>query len=117
WRADLLDWLASDFQENGHELRHTQRLIATSTAYRSRAEATGGEDEGAAYVYAGPRAKRLTAEQFNDLMWGLSSTAPPRFDAPVLRGISDPETGGRLVRSSTWIWGPSAASGTPSGGE
>jgi hypothetical protein len=117
WHADLLDWLASDFGEHGQDLKHTLRLIATSAAYGSRAELTKGEDEGASYTYAGPRSKRLTAEQFVDLMWSLTGSAPRVFDAPVIRGKSDPETAARLARKSTWIWGSSAAAGPPPGGE
>ena len=117
WHEDLLDWLASDFSEHGQDLKRTLRLIATSAAYGSRAEVTKGEDEGASYIYAGPRTKRLTAEQFVDLMWSLTGTAPRVFDAPVIRGKSDPETAARLARKSTWFWGPSAAAGPPPGGE
>lgn len=117
WHEDLLDWLASDFSEHGHDLKRTLRLIATSAAYGSRAEVTKGEDEGDSYVYGGPRAKRLTAEQFVDLMWSLAGTSPAAFDAPVVRGKGDPETAARLARKSSWIWGPSAAQGPPPGGE
>ncbi|MCB1203265.1 MAG: DUF1553 domain-containing protein, partial [Verrucomicrobiae bacterium] len=117
WHEDLLDWLASDFHEHGCDLKRTLRLIATSEAYGSRAEVTEGEDEGTSYVYAGPRAKRLTAEQFVDLMWSLTGTAPRAFDAPVVRGKGDPATAARLARKSSWIWGPSAAAGPVPGGE
>jgi hypothetical protein len=117
WHEDLLDWLAADFQENGHDLRRSLRLVATSAAYQSRAETAPTEDDGAVYAYAGPRAKRLSAEQFVDQMWAFSGTAPKAFDAPVVRGKSDPETAARLARPSSWIWGPSAAVGPVAGGE
>ncbi len=117
WNSDLLDFLAADFQEHGYDLKHTLTLIATSSAYQSRAEMIDGENDDANYRFAGPRAKRLTAEQFTDLLWNLTGTAPKSPDAPVARGISDPATVDRLSLASTWIWGPSAAAGEIPGGE
>ena len=35
WDANLLDWLASDFQKNGYDLKRTLRLIVTSNTYQS----------------------------------------------------------------------------------
>src|SRR5690606_8280362 len=66
WNADLLDYLADDFARHGYDLKHTLGLIATSAAYQSRVEMVSAEVDESAYVYAGPRAKRLTAEQFID---------------------------------------------------
>lgn len=117
WNANLLDFLASDFQENGYDLKHTLALIATSAAYQSRADILEGEDDGTNYSYAGPRAKRLTAEQLVDIVWSLTGTAPEKFDAPVVRGLSDAEAEAASTRPSTWIWGPSAAKGLVPGGE
>lgn len=117
WNADLLDFLASDFQENGYDLKRTLALIATSAAYQSRANILEGEDDGGDYTYTGPRAKRLTAEQLVDVVWSLTGTAPKNFDAPVIRGLSDPEAETRSTHPSRWIWGPSAAKGPVPGGE
>ncbi len=71
WSSDLLDFLGSDFAEHGYDLKHTLRLIATSQAYQSRCELLNGEDNGK-YHFAGPRAKRMTAEQFVDTLWQLT---------------------------------------------
>ena len=117
WHEDLLDWLAADFQDHGYDLRRTLGLVAASSAYGSRSESEDDEDEGGDYAYGGPRSKRLTAEQFVDQMWAFSGTAPEAFDAPVVRGMSDPETAARLARPSSWIWGPSAAEGPVAAGE
>jgi hypothetical protein len=117
WHIDLLDYLASDFQENGYDLKHTLALIATSAAYQSQAEVSLEEDDGGDYTYRGPRAKRLSAEQFVDLLWSLTGTAPKGFNAPVVRGIADPEAEARSTHPSSWIWGPSAANGDVPGGE
>jgi hypothetical protein len=117
WLPDLLDFLASDFQKNGYDLKHTVSLIANSQAYQSRTQQLKEEDTGIHYTYGGPRAKRLTAEQFTDLLWSLTGTAPQKFDAPVVRGLSDASTSSKFAQKSTWIWGPSAAAGAPPGGE
>ncbi len=64
WDPDLLDWLAWDFAEHGYDLQHLIRRITTSRAYQMpavREKATP-----AAYVFRGPRLRRLTAEQFQD---------------------------------------------------
>lgn len=110
WSADLLDFLASDFQENGYDLKHTLRLIATSDAYRARSEIVAeGGDPGEDYVFRGPRPKRLTAEQFADALWQLSGTAPEKADAPVIRGQPSPEEVERFTFTPQWIWGATGA--------
>ena len=91
WNADLLDFLAADLAEHQHDLKRTLRLIANSQAYQSRVQPTIAGLDDAGYVYAGPRAKRLTAEQFIDAVGQLTGAAPKNFDAPILRGSVDPE--------------------------
>ncbi len=100
WNADLLDFLAADFVDNGYDLKHTLELICTSATYQSRSEAVrpGQDDHG--YSFAGPRAKRMTSEQFVDAVWQLTLTAPTSFDAPVVRGRTDPG----LQSKGHWIW-------------
>ncbi len=66
WSADLLDYLAVDFADNGHDLKRALRLIVSSHAYQSRAVALDEQPTGPHYVYTGPIAKRMTAEQFVD---------------------------------------------------
>jgi len=122
WHGDLLDFLASDFQDNGYDLRRTLGLIATSEAYasaRPRESIDPSLEDGGAYVYRGPLAKRLTAEQFVDALWQLSGTAPERFDAPVARGISSAEAGtatDTLPEGASPLWqAESAETGAASG--
>jgi Protein of unknown function (DUF1549)/Protein of unknown function (DUF1553)/Planctomycete cytochrome C len=104
WNSDLLDALASDFADHGYNLKWTLALICDSAAYQSRAEVKkpGQDDHG--YHYAGPRAKRVTAEQFVDALWQLTGTAPERYDAPVVRAHVDPN----LKADAKWIWSPGA---------
>lgn len=105
WNADLLDFLAAHLADNDYDLKATLRLIATSQAYQSQTEVVTG-DPGGEYVYRGPRARRLTAEQFLDGVWQLTGAAPGTFDAPVFRSDIDPEVAAGLELNARWIWGP-----------
>jgi hypothetical protein len=116
WNADLLDWLAADFQKQGYNIKRTLRLIATSQAYQSRAAITA-EGDGEDYIYRGPVAKRLTAEQFADAIWQVSNSAPAAMDAPITRGSVPPVLAGELAVNSSWIWGSSVDQGLPPQGE
>ncbi len=118
WNADLLDYLAAHLAENKYDLKQTLALIATSQAYQSHSQVVnkGIDDHG--YVYAGPRAKRLTAEQFVDAIWQITGAAPTKMDAGVLRGKVDPELAKQVKIQGQWIWGHSAKPGsTPPSGE
>ena len=117
WHAHLLDWLASDFQENAYDLKHTLRLIATSQAYQSRGDGKESLDDDGDFVYSGPSPKRLTAEQFVDAIWQLSGSAPAAFDAPVVRGDKPPGRSEKYAVSSSGVWGPSVDEGLPPNGE
>lgn len=105
WDADLLDHLAVYLSDHGHDLRRTLAYIASSRAYQSRSETLkpGVDDHG--YTYAGPRSRRLTAEQLVDSIWQLTGTAPAKMDAPVMRGKPDPEAAKGLQIRATWVWG------------
>ncbi|MEZ6127702.1 MAG: DUF1549 domain-containing protein [Planctomycetaceae bacterium] len=127
WNEDLLDLLANHLVENNYDLKDVLRLIATSRAYRSRCEIETDDASNADYVYAGPRVKRLTAEQFVDAAWQLTGAAPIAFDAPVIRHANRPDAETSVPHeqsveqpelSGKWIWGDSAANGgVPPGGE
>jgi hypothetical protein len=102
--ADLLDYLSVHLSDNGYDLKKTLELIATSHIYQSRAQVLeDGVDDGG-YAFAGPRAKRLTAEQFVDAVWQLTEAAPATFDAPILRGKPDPAAAARQAVAAKWIW-------------
>ncbi len=104
WSADLLDFLAEHLVENRYDLKQTLALIATSAAYQSRVERVTDETDAQGYHYAGPRARRLTAEQFVDCVWQLTEAAPRRFDAPIVRGKRDPAAAQSLPLTGVWIW-------------
>ena len=117
WSADLLDHIAIHFSDQRYDLKQVLELITTSQAYQSRAQtiATGTDDHG--YTYAGPRSKRLTAEQFIDAIWQLTGTAPTKMDATLMRGKPDPAAAKAIQLSAQWIWGDSAKTGPPPSGE
>jgi hypothetical protein len=76
WSADLLDYLAVHLVDNGYDLKSTLRLIATSHAYQSQSVSLEAQPTGTTYVFSGPIAKRMTAEQFVDGLWQITDTAP-----------------------------------------
>lgn len=117
WNVDLLDWLATDFQRNGFDIKRTLRLITTSQAYQSRAVSDASDTDGDPYIYRGPVAKRFTAEQFADAIWQFSNRAPAAMDAPIQRDEIPTGLVERFTVSSSWIWGASLDLGLPPNGE
>ncbi len=104
WNADLLDFLASDFFANGCDLKKTFALICTSEAYQSRVVVRQRDDNAGVYVFEGPRARRMTAEQFLDAVWQLTGSQPAASDAPVLRGRPDARLVSDTQLTAQWIW-------------
>jgi len=104
WNADLLDFLAADFADNHYDLKHTLELIATSAAYQSQAEIIDPKTDDNEYVFAGPRAKRMTAEQFVDAVWQVTGTAPQKIDAPFARGKLGAYSNEVSPLTGRWVW-------------
>jgi len=117
WSSDLLDMLATDFVEHGYDLKQTLRFIANSSAYQSQTEVLTVDSETQAYRYQGPRAKRMTAEQFVDTVWQLTEAAPTRMDAAFLRGKVSPEVARTLALTAKWIWSSDVQSAPHAAGE
>ena len=117
WSSDLLDMLASDFAEHGYDVKHTLRFIANSSAYQSQSEVMTVDSETRGYRYQGPRAKRMTAEQFADTVWQLTGVAPTRMDATFLRGKLDPKVASSLTLTAQWIWSSDGQSSAHAAGE
>ena len=80
--ADLLDWLAMDFANNGYDLKHVLRRICTSAAYQSVAIRSAETEEGK-YVFQGPIVRRMSAEQFVDAVAVLSRQDPGKMAAKI----------------------------------
>lgn len=121
WNADLLDYLAMRFADDGYDLKKLAVLIASSAAYQAETvvRRTPGD---APQVWQGPFSRRLTAEQFIDGVWQLTEAAPTAFDAPVIRVHREAQGGTPKAAAgdspaARWIWGAGAANGAipPSG--
>jgi hypothetical protein len=101
WSADLLDYLAVHLSDDDYNLKSIVRLIVTSQAYQSKTVALEDQPQGPQYVYSGPIAKRMTAEQFVDALWQITDTAPRephKYVADIL-GAAEP-SGRKTYRAS-----------------
>jgi hypothetical protein len=77
WSERVLDHLADHFVKSGYDIKELLRYIATSRAYQSQTVSVEKEPATAeGFVYTGPIARRLTAEQFLDAVWYLTGTGP-----------------------------------------
>lgn len=121
WNEDLLDYLAVEFVDKGYNLKELLFTIASSDAYQAPTERLQEKESAEAYVYQGPRARRMTAEQFVDSVWQLTGAAPAKFDAPVVRGkpatvdSTNPKANDSIGQ---WIWSETAQSpSVPPSGE
>ena len=94
WHPALLDALALDFIAGGYDLRELIRTIATSDVYQWAAAPTT-EHHAGEFVFHGPHARRLTAEQFYDALACLTGVGRtnPAFEVP---GAAEP---GGFVRA------------------
>jgi hypothetical protein len=95
WSADLLDYLAVYLAENHYDVKSVIKLITSSTAYQSQSVALDEQPTGADFVFTGPIAKRMTAEQFVDALWQLSDTGPREPHKSVAAILSEEEKQGR----------------------
>jgi hypothetical protein len=103
WSADLLDYLAVRLVDDDYDLKRLLRLIATSQAYQSQCVALDAQPEAATFVYAGPIAKRMTAEQFVDALWQITGTAPREPHKNVAEFLSADESRGRLAYRASLV--------------
>jgi hypothetical protein len=110
WNEDLLDFLAVQFAEDGYDLRAFIGFIMRSQAYQSKTVVLAAEP-GEDYVYAGPIAKRMTAEQLIDSIWQITGRNPTKAEAKVDRSLKakasteQPEApAADTAVSASWIW-------------
>jgi uncharacterized membrane protein/mono/diheme cytochrome c family protein len=83
WSQDLLDWLASDFVDDGRDIKKLLFKILTSRTYQLpsvgfKEEALIGAPD---YVFNGMLRRRLTAEQFTD---AVSAAIQPVYPDSVV---------------------------------
>jgi hypothetical protein len=121
WNQDLLDVLANRLVESKYDLKAVLEFIATSQAYQSRAEILSRDADDKGYIYRGPRAKRLTAEQFVDAIWRLTGTTPAKIELKVPRAAPSAATAKKPVVEpllAASIWSSDIAGGRlPAAGE
>ncbi len=100
WSEDLLDYLANYLVDQNYDLKKVLSHICSSKAYQSKSQTLETDDE-SKWQYAGPRAKRMTAEEFVDAIWQITATAPPKpdFAAPTPSAKST-----NTAPSAFWIW-------------
>jgi hypothetical protein len=77
WSPELLDYLANELVASNYNLKHVLELIATSSIYQAQC-APPPEASSEQFVFAGPVARRLTAEQFFDALWRMTDTMPKK---------------------------------------
>ena len=104
WNADLLNYLANYLVERQYDLKQVLRLITTSQAYQSQSapaqdSATSGE-----FLFQGPVARHVTAEQFIDSVLQLTKTPPPVIDAPIPADLYYGDDLPKVKRTGKWIW-------------
>ncbi len=100
WNEDLLDYLATYLVDQNYDLKKVITHICSSKAYQSKTQTLASDDE-AKWQYAGPRAKRMTAEEFVDAIWQITNTAPKKADfaAPTLASASS-----EAAPPASWVW-------------
>lgn len=84
WSQDLLDWLATDFEDEGYDLKQLIYKIAISKAYQQPAVGVENprflvDDD---FVFEGSVVRRMTAEQFTD---GVSQKIHPIFEEEQMK--------------------------------
>lgn len=80
WSADLLDYLAVHLADSTYDLKSTLRLVASSRVYAMQSAPWDEAAPVAEYVFTGPAAKRMTAEQFVDALARITGVAPEKTD-------------------------------------
>ena len=116
WNAPLLEYLAGYLVENKFDLKALLGHIATSQAYQSQSRIDTIEESNRSgqYVYRGPHAKRMTAEQFLDGVWRIAGITANKTAANLVRGSGRGFDYKDQKVSANWIWrdmskGPKAA--------
>ena len=121
--TDLLDFLAADFAGHGYDLKYLVERICTSEIYQAQSPSRENPAEGSSYVFRGPQARRMTAEQFVDSVWQITGAAPASPTAkvdrsPVARQVKTEGTEKAISITGQWVWStPEAASSVPPAGE
>ncbi len=73
WSQDLLDWMAFDFQKKGGDIKSLIYSIATSKTYQTKSVGLKDPNDIVLqnYSFRGSLRKRITAEQFSDIVGAI----------------------------------------------
>jgi hypothetical protein len=85
WDQDLLDWLAKDLVAHHYDLKHTLELMLSSRAFQLPAIDLG-EAAPKNYAFRGPGVRRLSAEEFRDVLGQITGLW---YDEPSLPAATD----------------------------
>ena len=97
WSQDLLDWLATDFVQNGYDVKKIMYTILTSKTYQLPSVAIKEPDMlmSPSFVFQGMVRRRITAEQFAD---AVSTTFNPIYADSAIVYKRFPETMPQQIR-------------------
>lgn len=116
WSPDLLDHLAIHLRDNHYDLKQTLALICTSEIYQAEIPARDQLSDTGSYVFRGPLARRLSAEQFMDGVWQVTGTAPAKPDAQVVRSpLKQGDVTPPVELIARWIWSRENSGDAPAG--
>lgn len=99
---DLLDWLASEFMQNGWSMKKMHRLILTSQAYRMRSSAGTADHPNAAldpdniYLWR-MNSRRMEAETVRDSLLHLAGRLDPAMGGPEIDAIQAQDSQRRSI--------------------
>jgi uncharacterized membrane protein len=104
WSQDLLDWMAFDFQKKGGDIKALIYSIATSKTYQTRSVGLKDPNDIVLqnYTFRGSLRKRITAEQFSDIVGAIIDPIFPdsimKFKPQYAQGFVPP--GGYFARAA-----------------
>ena len=81
---ELLEWLASNFEENGMKLKPLHRQIVLSSAYRLAAKHPRGDADPGNELLARWEPRRLESEAIRDSLLAVSGRLNPKMGGPSL---------------------------------
>ena len=104
--AELLDWLATQFVENGWRMKPIHRLILMSSTYRQSsqtplADAAAQKDPDNALLWKFSR-RRLEAEEIRDAALAVAGRLNAKAGGPSVIVPVDPELVNLLYKPSQW---------------
>ncbi len=106
---ELLDWLATEFRESGWDVKHIQRLIVASAAYRQSSAARPDlqSKDPANNLLARQARLRLPAELIRDSALSVSGLLNPALGGPSIRPFQ-PAGVAELAYANSVKWTESA---------